>query len=221
MKFQGTKFIVIVAFFVLSAVNLVGQDVAITQAEFEKIDTTSDKAAEGKTLRRTTIMEEVVGGIVSTEKTRCNIFESIPPDRSRITDIITINGKTKKSETIRIGPRSWIRTNDGAWTKAEDLYGAANAGAALVSFESYKSKGKSKLSGVAVNEYEKVIKWKTYDSSGSRREEIITTRIWVDKKGLCLKEVYETENVNTNNIDRRTVTSEYNPKALKIEAPIK
>ncbi|MBK7935193.1 MAG: hypothetical protein IPK01_17320 [Acidobacteria bacterium] len=221
MRFSTIKIMIVAAFVAVFGVGVFAQDVAMTRAEWEKVLTTLNKASEGMSFRQSAVVEEVIDGVPSPEKTRQEILEEVPPDRTRQIGTVIINGEVERTEWITIGDRSWTRTNNGRWS-IDNSGRSGDDRAAIVAAEGYSSKGKAVLAGVEYRIYEKAERL-TVQRSGviGRENQFATTIIWIDRDGLCIREFYKLEFPNTKYIYRRTATNEYNPKDLKIEAPMK
>lgn len=211
----------ILAILLVTALSSLGQGTVMEKADFEKMVSNGNKALEGKAYRKKATFETFEDGKIISAETRQNMTEVLPPDKSRLVSISNRDGKERKFENITIGPRDWVRTDDGPWMIP--LIGTVRdrgVGTGKMIFASYKNLGKTELAGVKVAIYEKIEKSDEYTNDSPRKTVIRTERYWIDDKGLIRQAVDKTETVGTKKLIRSTKVYEYDPK-IKIEPPAK
>jgi hypothetical protein len=141
-----------------------------------------------------------------------SVSESVPPDSRRFTSTAVIDGKSKKTEIIQIGEKTFIKIDDGKWKldEPEERYGIA-VGVLL----SVRLLEETTLNGQPVKIYEE--KGSSSSDAGNRGW---TRKYWFTAEGELLKTESEETHGKTNEIARSVTVFEYDAD-IKIEAPIK
>lgn len=151
------------------------------------------------------------------------IYETLPPDKLRYIYTEKENGITKKVEIIQIGKTYFCRTNDGDW-KESKTWCSDGGFAALPDNANIKyTVEETKLDNQTVKLFQQNITYKNNYSPNKDKEGLsyIHTKYWLNNKGLILREEVEYGLLEPKQVKSHTVeTYEYNPKELKIEAPL-
>lgn len=155
-----------------------------------------------------------------------SIYENLLPDKTRFLKIQKSNDVTKKTEVIKIGYFEYRRTDDGDWTK-KDLRNSGNgigsgmgdgSGNGDVKVTIKYTVSEAELNGQKVMFYDGLVTREYLVGSTTFSSE----KFWINKEGLIVKRETKSGYLNPEKIESKTVTEyEYNPKDLKIEAPIK
>lgn len=163
--------------------------------------------------REKSLTKKYVKGKLSGTVTRT--LENLPPNRSRQLTIEKEGISDRKVEIISIEDVEYSRENDGDWKK---IYKG-------LSFSSLSSKEVCK---------QYTVEEKTISNQRFKMYSLFTVyvwekemtfddyRVWIDSNGIIQKVESVISELTPNNITSETVrTYEFNPKDLKIEAPIK
>lgn len=191
----------------------------ITKEEYESVQRIAEANFEKVSYKSITKIEEFDGGkLISTEMIN---EEFLPPDKTRWTSVETAGNETTKIERIYIGTIQYWRENGGAWEKIGGSDEESGSGRMTVSGQESANKKKYtieqvKLSGQSVRIY-------TVSTIYDFQPNILHTyRWWINSINLILKSEDVESEINSGKIIRRdVVTYEYNPKNIKIEAPVK
>ncbi len=221
-KFQ----IIIFLSLALNAALIFGQEKPLTKSEFSKILDKTERNLAGKTYRVTMTRETFSDRDAKPEKVHTRIFEKLPPDRWREYEETrsSVSLDIVKLERIWDGKTLYERKNDGEWKKSG---GSAKLVGGIISgriTKAYKFVEKTTLNGKTANVYEVEINRKTTKITETSREKvhyIEKTKYWIDQDGSILKKAIESEVVGSKSLIRDVWIYDYNPKDLKIEAPIK
>lgn len=205
LKLCALSIIIFAAAGILSA-----QETADVSKEFNAIQTKSYELKRGKSYRSSTNTEtfDNKGAILMSKVV--SVYEVLPPDRSFYSSTYEMDSVTKKFETIQIGEKRFVRSEDGKW-KIDDskaTYGVGSEGR-----ESVKFVGKTTFINQMVNVYE--VKGSKYSSGEGDSQ--FTAKYWFNEAGFLLKE--ESENIFTDKIVRRVSMYEYDAN-IKIEEPV-
>ncbi|MGE3468167.1 MAG: hypothetical protein AB7J13_14710 [Pyrinomonadaceae bacterium] len=175
---------------------------------------------DAKTYRSTSISEELVAGTIQNDKTRREMTEMLLPSRSRYLSISTIDGKNKTREVVRIGSIYWVRVNNGRWEKnpAPESRGLHYVPKPIS--RTHRIVGISGSQGHFLTLYEEVTYQTSNETAGMTRAQVATVRYWIDKSGLIHQQLYEVYDVDSNTINRRHIFYQYEPKDIKIVAPV-
>ena len=152
-----------------------------------------------------------------------SIFESVSPESTRyVYEYRTADG-VKRTETITIGKKKYQRLNNEDWKEITSESGGFGGGSgteikAKIT-TNYKYLGTKSVKNQTSDLFEKVTT-REYKIDGKLDKSVYTEKYWFSKDGLFLKT--ESEYKNNGKVTSHTIFEyEYNPKDLKIEAPIK
>lgn len=219
-----TLWLVLTAFFCL---NVFGQQKDVTQVEFSEARSQALKKADGYN-RRVTYKREYLKSADGNFRISFNeISETILPDKTRNFRVLTNDGIIEKSEEIKIGFFLYERTGNEKWTKTDlrkAVYSYDQSGCRMSIIEGdEKITNKYKVAEEVLNGQQTMIyeglKIVEYASSNGTFSQ---NRFWINKNGLILRSETTYGKLNPERIEEQTFTEyEYNPKDLKITAPIK
>lgn len=192
----------------------------ITKIEFDAAKAAAFDAAKNKTRRVVTKTQSFDGG--KKEGSESLTEEFVPPDSRRSIFSARSGNKVLTSEIIEVGSVKYKRTDGGIWSTWKgttkpvyQLRGIPSDGEPKEN--STYTITESKLNGRTVQILASVSN-KAYGSLPGRTEH----RIWIGKDGLVLRtEEIISEDSADDVVFRSVSTVEYDPKGLKIEAPIK
>lgn len=233
------KSILLAALILFGAVSGVfAQERTMSKAEFDSVIKNAKWALtewKGKALRMTQTSESKAEGKFQEFASGKTTIEFASPTVSRLISEITSRSKTTKSESIRIGDKTYKRTGDGAWiegtteaktqTKTAEpppppppaLPGEDQA----EKLTEYKYLGTEQLNGLTTNVYAVTMKIKRLNPTTNQETLSISThKYWIGEDGVKLKDedVGETRGGETNLYRRLTVVWELDP-TIKVEAP--
>ncbi len=219
------QLIVILVIIFLNAGSIYGQEKLIEKKDFESITKAAKDNLPGKTFRLTTVSETFRERNESPATVIKTIEETIPPDKTRYFYEYKSSFNNEKREIIKIGQKRYRKIDDGNWeeTVGEDPKYVVVIKGKTVESETYKYLGKQTLNNQSVRIYEQKKKL-SQNLNGNLNKETITTTHWISEKGLLLKTQIEKETetaAGRKGYSIFTAVYEYNPKDLKIEAPIK
>jgi hypothetical protein len=152
-------------------------------------------------------------------------YEYVMPDKSRLTNIRTKDGKVTRIEQIDIGNTKYCKKGDGEWELSEGycIGGSGMGGPSNIASNRYYLEKKN-INGKEIRVFRNYITY-TNKFSPTHETEGLTfseTTFWLNRDNLIIREEIRTGLVNKGKARRTNVSSyEYNPKDLKIEAPIK
>lgn len=218
MKNRSLWIFLILAF----CLNAYGQQKEITEQEFLTARADASKKLTGYN-RRLTYKSEAFS-LTDGKPTRTinSIFETILPDKTRYFVIDLSGDTTKKLEIIRIGFIEYRRVDDGEWTKTDlSGIGSGSGSGTGIGSGNVKISFKYTVDDVALNgqqtklyESYRTIEW-------SETTKFSDEKFWINKEGLILKRENKSGYLNPERIESQSVSIyEYNPKDLKIEAPM-
>ena len=125
---------------------------------------------------------------------------------------------------INIGGAKYCKRDAGAWELVtSSCIGGGAGGVPNPSSFSYSIE-KTTLDGLETKLYRQYITYKDTYSANKDKEGLSSyeTKYWLNKNGLIVREEINDGLVEPKRLNRVTIdTHEYNPKNLKIEAPIK
>lgn len=207
----------LVTIFVFSS-NLFGQYKSITKEEFESAKDTAESNTYKKARTETEIETNYSGGNVTS--TTNYIKQFLPPKQSKSLIVIKKGNTIEKTEEVLIGNTLYKKENDGKWIKSnlKNLRGEGYSGIATSISESVSEymleetkDGKETFQHYKVSTVSQVGVLTAYNES----------EYWI-KDGLVHKTVLITSVNKRDNVLYKSIGDyEYNPKNLKIEAPIK
>jgi hypothetical protein len=222
------------ALILIGAVGAFAQERTISKAEFDSVSKSSKWALtewKGKSIRMIQTSEARSEGKIPTDASGKVILEFASPTVSRSISEIRSESKITKSESIRIGDKTYKRNGDEAWiegtvevkpqTKATDTKPPAPQADEFVRQFEYKYLGTEKLNNLTANVYAEVQTAKRIDPKTNK--ESVTTytkKYWFSEDGIKLKEdtVMEFTGTDVTRYTRLTVAWELDPN-IKVEAP--
>lgn len=172
-----------------------------------------------ETAYRNKSKEENYEGGKLTEKTE-SLVEFIPPKKYHFIVVETVGGKSSKSETFLIDGVYYCKKEKGKWTKSEKGCGGKGGGrSTLPDAESSKfTLEETKLGVVSAKLYQTYL---TYIFPEGKLSYFMD-KFWINDEGFMLRREMEYGSVEPKFVrSKKTDIYEFNPKALKIEAPIK
>lgn len=211
------KLFYIFLFIAALAFSSFGQAKSISGAEYQAAVDGAFETSAKLPRKMVSVRRQYKSGTIS--KTVENIIESLPPDNSRQL-IIEKEGKViTETEIILLKNIEYRRVNKGRWVKQDlnKLKGGFKLGSININPESEHS-----VEEVTVgNEKLRVFSVQTMHGAAGN---IIyyEWQTFIDNKGLIRKATSKVSQSTTDNLFSDEVTTyEYNPKNLKITAPVK
>lgn len=216
----------IFAFFVLFLlfINIPAQKQSFTEDELKNLQSNADEKLKTVSYRRITVRYNSGGRGFSS----MSVFEFIPPDRSHtITQRKTGKGIVME-ERILIGEKAYYRKANEEWkvVTGENDYGGRGTGfgsgseAKPIQTIEYNFIRGQTIKNQKADLYE-IVTTDTYNLENSSYSNTFIKRYWFNEKGLLLKTEEQNKHISTIQTYNINVDYEYNPKNLKIEAPIK
>ena len=229
------KSILLAALILFGTVGVFAQERTMSKAEFDSVIKNAKWALtewKGKSSRMIQTSEARAEGKIKEFSSGKTTIEFASPTVSRLTSEITSGSKNTKSESIRIGDKTYKRSDDGAWTegiieaKTKTTEPPPPPPAPVAEDQSeklteYKYLGTEQLSGMTANVY--VVTTKIKRLSPTTGKEVLSTstnKYWLGEDGVKLKEesIGETRGGETSIYRRLTVVWELDP-TIKVEAP--
>jgi len=150
------------------------------------------------------------------------VRENIKPDKVRYLVTEVSSKQTTKTELIQIGASNFCRINDGEWINSKGacrggwITSVPDAVSSQYFVETVNDKGNTARIYRAYNLY------KISDSGGKESMTYEETKFWISEVGNFLRRETIYALKDTKQIRSKEIrTYEYDPKDLKIEAPIK
>jgi hypothetical protein len=217
-------------------IGVFSQERTISKTEFEAVSKSSQWAPTawtGKSYRMIQTNEVRSEGKIPTHSSGKTTIDFASPTVSHlITEVRSGSKIITKSESIRIGDKTYKRNGDEAWiegavesgtkSKAADTKSSASVDDPFVRQSEYKYLGTEKLNNLTANVYLVVETAKRTDPA-TNQESITTSthKYWFSKDGVKLKEdnVMETRGLETTLYTRLTVSWELD-SSIKVEAPV-
>lgn len=173
-----------------------------------------------KTSRREKMTLKVYSGS-DLKYTEIEIREFVLPDKAHHISIKEENGKTQKSELIKLGNTFYHRKGGDNWIKEENMKLPISFFGIPVPISEEFAVEDTKIN----NKPAKLYRWLAiyYQDQDKKTEEnkyYSENKTWINNKGLMIKEESTIGKFNPKTIiSHRLHEYEYNPKDLKIEAP--
>lgn len=150
--------------------------------------------------------------------------EFLNPNKRHYLEINKYSDKTYKSELIQIDKTYYCRRNDGEWKRSESWCSGGSA-SGLSNIESSKFTVENvKINDQNLKLYREYTIYKNTFSPDKDKEGLSywDSKLWLNKEGFIVRQEINSGLLEPERIYRKqTETYEYNPKNLKIEAPIK
>lgn len=200
------------------AVNIFSQTRPLTEEEFYAAVNAADEKRFASSRRETRKDENFTNGELSSVTMITD--EYIKPDRQHFVSIEKSGGKVDKTEVISIGKNYYQRKNGGNWEKIKDWYGSGGTMGVNPESKSTFTVEEVEVSDRRVKLYTSLYTYKNeyLDKTGLSFSQL---KQWIADDGWLLKEeilvgVLEPKKI----VFQRSYNYEFNPKNLKIEAPI-
>jgi hypothetical protein len=227
------KSILLAALVLLGSISIFAQERTMSQTEFDSVIKNSKWALtewKGKALRMTQTVEAKSEGKIQQSSSGKTIIEFASPTISRLITESISGSKITKSESIRIGDKTYRRSGDQDWIegvtevkeqrKATEPPPTPAAENQVEKMTEYKYLGIEKLNGLTVNVYAVTTKVKRINPTTNKQTLTISThKYWISEDGVKVKDEDTGETRGETNIYRRlTVAWEVDP-TIKVEAP--
>lgn len=201
------------AWLLLSAVFAFGQTALITVEEYAEAVYGAQQRLESVAYRQKTLTKEYTNGKPSGTVTVT--VENLPPGKFRELTVKESGGVVKKHEKIVIGDFEYSRADNGEWKKYEKetiLTALASREVCRQHSAEEKAVGSQKFRVFGLY---RVYVWE-------KKMTFEDFRTFIDAGGLIQKTEIVKSEINPGNITSETTrTYEYDPKDLRIEAPVK
>jgi hypothetical protein len=217
-KFKKNIFLITLILIGLSLPIFAQQKKLTSQEFFAPIHVAGDIIF--KTSRREKMTRKVYSGS-DLKYTEIEIKEFIVPDKEHHISIKEENGKTEKSELIKIGNTFYHRKDGDNWTKEKNMKLPISFFGIPVPISEEFSVEDTKIN----NKPAKLYRWLAiyYQDQIKKSEEnkyYSENKYWINNQGFRVKEEFTTGKFKPKTItSHRLYEYEYNPKDLKIEAP--
>lgn len=204
--------------FLITGLAINGQETIIDKSSFDAAVSQGRKSIRELPYRSKSIDEtfDSDGKLISQWE---RSTESQPPDRERHVSMGVRDGKISKNESLRIGTQTYVRRDEGEWTRVPEPNRYTILSEPNITFESYKKLGTEKVFDTNTVKYEQIRKFKRTGADNRLFYETTTWRYWIDEKGRIVKEMSESEYSSPRRTTRTTTTYDYTAK-IQIEAPI-
>ncbi|HEY8562299.1 MAG TPA: hypothetical protein VIL74_18125 [Pyrinomonadaceae bacterium] len=221
-------------FVLLSALAAFAQEKTIDKTEFDAALKNRFLKFEGRAYRETRTIEDVTPKDDRFKFFSRSVLEFAPPNRSRLLYESESWLHRKRTETIRIDQKFYLREDDGEWTEKnlaefQKTLKSVSGSDFLTADEQteYKTLGTQILNDLKTTVYVRIERRKTiYKPKREERFWTSVTKFWLDETGGIVREeelsearaAAEKTSPETPYRERRTTVWEFDPK-IKIEAP--
>jgi hypothetical protein len=218
------KIIWLTIFCFAAALNVFGQAKEITRERYYQPFREALKKGNEITRRNLTRRENYADGKLSSTEEFINEF--VKPDKRRYVHIEKFADRTSKVELIQIGETYYCRRDDGAWKQSGRTWcgdGSGNGGISNIASSKFTVE-ETKLKDQTVKFYHQYTTYKNTYSPDKDKEGLSywDSKYWLNNDGLIIREESADGLLQPERIYwKQTETYEYDPKDLKIEAPIK
>ena len=230
------KTILLAALLLFGAVGAFAQEKTLSKAEFDSVIKNAKWELtewKGKAVRMTQTNEAKADGKRQEFSSGKTVIEFASPTVSRLIGETTSGSKTTRTESIRIGDKTYKRTGDGAWIEgtieakartaeppAPPIYEVSEGEAERTT--EYKYLGTEQLNGLTAKVYVATTKIKRNNPTNNQETLSISThKYWIGEDGVKVKDenTGETRGREINIYRRLTVVWEADP-TIKVEAPV-
>ena len=215
-------FIVVLMFAGLATAQVTTSKNSISERRYFAAAAKANELVE-KANYRTIWTKEYFEDHSKTEKLKeRKLIEMIRPDRKRTVEERFADSRSFV-EIIRVEFAQYIRGDDTPWIKFPGIHGFDSGLEVLGKKNRYRSLPSIDFEGGIADFYERRSSGKFQDPAqmdGVYVRAIRTTRIWYSLDGKILKKLEEIMVEGRKQMSRETTTYEYDPKDLKIEAPV-
>lgn len=202
-------------------INCFAQTKSITKKEYESVTRVAEANIEKTSHISSTKIEEYSDGKLS--KTAIITEESIPPTKMKWTETETSGNQVTKLELIDIDSVQYKRENNRTWVKKDFNKSEDNDESSGITISGHESPNQKKYSVEEVKFKDQTVRIYSVSTIYNFDQNVVYSyRRWINSNNLILKsEDTESEIKSGSIIRHELVIYEYNPKNLKIEAPIK
>ena len=196
------------------------QERVVQANEFNELQKKADEKLKDTPHRITMTTENFI-----KEKLNSSVIaigEVVPPNKTRSLTETKIGSRATKTETIRIEEKIFFRIDNEIWKEEvwkEGKWGVNKSGNKKSEI-AYKFIEKIYFNGQSAKVFESSENWLFY-FEGKEHTTVVKTKYWFSEDGLLLRKESVGDTVSTNQRFLAIWIYEYNPKDLKIEAPIK
>ncbi len=225
MKFAYTTAVIYLCL-ILSAV-VFAQRKEIQASELQKLEKNAESLLRTSSYRLSLSMEYFDDRDKPGIITRSFLREVQPPDKWRTVEEKMVGDRRSKEENIWVDKALYERIDNGEWKK----YSGGNSGGFDLEegriTTTYRYIGKDTIDGVQTDRYEieqhrLANKYSRSSPSGTIEVHFVRKTVeWFLPDGKLLKKQVENEFFGRRELSREISTYAYDPKDLKIEAPIK
>lgn len=205
-------------FILIAATAAFSQDNEITAEKYRRVNL--DAWRESRSFDRRITQKSEIYEDGKVKETTSLIWEYLLPDRRRVVEETTADGKTKRVELIEIGKSRYCKRGDEEWTiKFGSCVGGSGSGGPDPILDRY-TRSEETVDGQKLKRYRHLTTHRGW-SEDDGRTYFWETTFWVDAKGRLVKEE-ERRGVSVpySLTSHRVETCEFEPVGLKIEAPI-
>jgi hypothetical protein len=212
----------LVIFCLLFSVNIFNQEKEITRQEYYKAF--REASVKGNTIPQRSLAQREnykEGKLDSTEE---YIDEYLTPDKRRYVHSEKFSDRARRIELIQIGKTYFCKRDNEDWKQsASGCDSGSGFGVSKIVSEEFTIET-IKLQGEKVKVYKNLTSYKNNSSPNKDKEGLsyYQNKFWINKDGLIIKLDAINGPIEPKMIYWQTTNAyEYNPKDLKIEAPIK
>ncbi len=210
-------FVILIA----ASLNIFGQGRAITGQEFYSIinDAGNKRFKLSRREKRTSTIYSK--GAVKEIKEETDEFDL--PNNRRYLRTLTVGERIEKLELIKIENRYYQKKDNGKWTKEKQWNLPDSLSGIPVPIRSSYLVETVTLNNKTVKLYIFYAVYNEYSPApGEEKQGYFENKVWVDDEGLVIREETQSGKPQSKEIKyTKRFEYEYNPKNLKIEAPIK
>lgn len=196
-----------------------GQPQVIPQSQYYRAETGAWAKDDATSHRRVTIEKYSRFGKVSSEVSY--VSEYVPPNRHRVVYTRNEDNKIETRETITIDSQKYCKEGKQPWSKncPMTLSGLGLPSGTLFEY----SYSQEVLEGKPINVFRK---YATYESDREKDDEkgtmFVEWKLYINDDSMFVRTEFNRGYIGSKKWEGKRVTVwEYNPKGLKIEAPIK
>jgi len=202
-------------------INVFGQTKQITKEEYYQPYRESLKKKQETSRRVATRQEYYKNGKLNSTTEITD--EYLKPDKRHYLEVNKVGDKTYKSELIQIGEIFYCRRNDGEWKQYKSWCSGGSASGISNLVSSKYTVEDAEINNQKVKLFQEYTTYKNTYSPDKDREGLsyYQSKHWIDKKGFVLRQEIKSGLLEPEKIyNQQTDSYEYNPKNLKIEAPV-
>ena len=227
------KSILCIGLVLFGFIGVFAQEKTIERADFDAVYQNSTNKWKGKSYRMVITTQSGTEGKPHTDYSSKSIIENASNTTSRVIYENSFQSKTKKSEKIRIGDKTYLREGNEEWKEVTlEVESQPQPGNKIPNTDNqvnnqvdsqieYKFLGSEKLDNQITNVYAKIERQKVINSTNNKEtHSVATTKYWFGEDGIILKLDMEMDSQTGETIfhTRLTQVWELDP-SIKIEAP--